>query len=217
MTTITLNFVELRSIASLATLAASKDNPIIESVRVWVEGTEVWACATDRYRAGIVSFVPVDPVNASEVVSCVINAKDIVRAFNTFKDPLSRGQVVTLSFAADMEDSRPRTRWMFDSFGSRESGYGVEWNYPPVDKLFKRDGDFTGVPSVSLLPSFVADLCKLFHPGDPVKAKAKDLPWVFNFTEGEGSRREPVYCVREDSTLSGTLEVIIMPRKYDGR
>lgn len=203
--------VEFRSIASVG-VAASKDDvtPIICSINISNENSEITAVATDRYRIARSMFtLTIEQSNELGDFNITIPAESVIKFWNSIKVQALKGfaPVELEVIAGDVEQY-----WTLSYDGIRVAGAETRGNYPPVDKLLDINlNNYTGIPKVGLKPGFLADLGKLFAASDYAKV-GKDLPWTFYFGKSESDKPMPVYVTRNpERDGSSVIEYLVQP------
>jgi hypothetical protein len=206
MKKISMNAQEFRSVASIGNVCSSDDMiPMLAAIHLTVFHDNVVAVATDRYRLARVKFPSVEP---SEDFDILIDAKPLMKFWASIKTvALKSSQNITLQVSDD--DSS----WEISYDGSSISGARVYGSYPAVGKLVDeaRDRKLDGTSKISLLPSFVGDLAKIYHPKDDRRFDVKSAGWDFTLTANGNGKNEPVYATRGDDT-HGSVEYLLQPR-----
>lgn len=164
MTTITITRRQLRSIASLGTIASSDDvTPLLGTVHVSVtaEG-KVTAIATDRYRAGLIEFTVIAEHWPEEAFEVKVTAR-LLRRFvaatsgSKFLDDydvtLGDGPILYIV------DNTQRV-----SFGEEE----VKGTFPPIGRMLVAP-EKGGVADALFNGAYLAGYEKLVHPHDSSK------------------------------------------------
>ena len=206
---------EFRSIASMGVAASTDDiTPIINTVQVTVAGGEVTAIATDRYRIARVIFTPKIDNFLMTDDTININAKELTKFWAGIKVKAARSIMpITMTIMTEEDNYGDSKSYTLEYDGSTSHSAGVKGNYPPVAKLMTGYdvGDCAGVPAVSLKPSFLGDLAKMYHPHDDSRIKMSDIAWQFRFKQTESSKPGPVYITRGSDILGATLDYLVQP------
>jgi hypothetical protein len=211
MSKILFSPVEFRSIASVG-VAASKDDvtPVIMSINISNENSEITAVATDRYRIARSMFtLTIDQTESLGDFNITIPSDAVTKFWNSIKVQALKGNIpIELEVTAgDVQQC-----WTLSYDGITASGAEVRGSFPPVDRLLDIDmNNYTGVPKVGLKPGFLADLSKLFAATDYAKV-GKDLAWTFHFGNSENDKPMPVYVTRNpERDSSSVIEYLVQP------
>jgi DNA polymerase III sliding clamp (beta) subunit (PCNA family) len=202
---ITLTAPQFLSIAStlVAAAAVKEITPVIISAHVTVEGNELTAVATDRYRvARSVIAAPATGDFAVTIPRAFLEGA--AKAIRALKLP-AREPMVELEVEGDAITVRAP--------GTALTAEAVKGNYPPVGRLFPEEDKLVEIGSVSLNAQYVADAGKLTHSAlsDP-----KLSPIRLRFTEHDsarGMRPGPVLITRKlgDAQPGEVLEYLLQP------
>ena len=204
--------VEFRSIASVGVVASKEDiTPIIGVINLSLVAGEFHAVSTDRYRIARSRFTPtVEQGELPEEFSLNMDAPTVIKWWNSIKVEALKGfsHIYLETVAGDM----PGEIYYKLSFnGNVISSPEVRGNFPPVERLMEIDlNEYQGLPQVSLNPSFVADLTKLFAADDYAKP-TKNVGWTFHFGSGETSKPKPVYITRKSDRGGAAIDYLLQP------
>jgi len=214
MTKIMFTAEEFRSVVSVGVAASTDDvTPIIEAISISVNDGVVTAMATDRYRIARVKFTPeiADAVTGGDA-HVLIGAKELAKFWATIKTEfLKSGTYVTLEIG---ESESGNSAYELEYLGSGIKISGVErgGNYPPLERLMEgyELGDCDGVPTLGILPQYLGDLAKIFHPRDSAKVNVKTTAWEFRFKRSESGKPGPVYITRGGSG-NASVDYLVQP------
>ena len=217
MTKIMFKPEEFRAVASVGVAASTDDvTPIISAVNISVsESSEVTAVATDRYRIARVIFTPkMDEAVIGGEDSININAKELSKFWAGIKVAALKSHMpIVLTIITEEGEYSNTKKYVLEYDGSRVENFGVNGNYPPVQKLMV-DYDLEqceGVPAVALKPSFLGDLVKFYHPRDESRIKMSDVAWQFRFKATDSKKPGPVYITRGSDIAGATLDYLVQP------
>lgn len=211
---ITLTPEQLYSLASCTVAASKKDaTPVIESVRVSVEGGKIVGIATDRYRVARVTF----PLSEADEGTPDFEGVTIQRAqiegfaktVKAAKPPAHAPATITLEVdEGGLHEARRVTLSDFAYSGATSAMQEQLGNFPPVARLFPSgENAFRPVEQVSLNIAYLADVAKLSHP-----ALGRGETPTFRFTKTDNPYKPgPVLISFPISEVAGSVEYLLQP------
>lgn len=206
--------VEFRSIVSVGVAASKGDiTPIIESINLSSSGGEITAVATDRYRIARSKFTPrIEQFEEVADFDITVDAQSLTKFWNSVKVQAMKGYE-PITFEITYGDAGQQF-WTASYGGTVVSQPEVKGSFPPVVRLIDVDmEEYKGLPEVTLDPTFLADLGKLFSASDSVRVD-KNVGWTFHFGAGDNSKPKAVYITRKSERDGVLIDYLVQPKMY---
>lgn len=209
MARITLSPAQLLSLSTAFHAASTEDiTPSITAIRLYRDGSDIVAIATDRYRVARIRLALHDAADEdlqSPDFDVLVHAKTFeATARAAVKGSSIRDRVRVFSVSLELEND---TFTIVSEFGSmRATVRTIKGMFPPVERLIPGAELLVGDCSpVSLKPAFLATIAKLTIP----ELDTRNAAWLMERQADEGNKPKPVLFSFENE--HGRAEYMIQP------
>lgn len=219
--TLSLNFAELNSLASLSAIAhgPASDTPVLSHVHVKIAGQRLTAHATDRYVAARIEFDMTHERDSEGLLEFTVSAETLKKALASGKRAgvamrhhgaslahltLGEGSVEIVIGNADTYRSHP----------PRLPGAMSDSNYPPIWRLFPEGDEHVNEIAAGqpIDVEALAKLAKLRHPDDALTGRAKTNVGAFRLSLAKPATDEqkspPWYFTRRGFQVAAIVQPI---------